>query len=61
MWYFNHRVFWLHENQRAFVSDIKGNNFARIYGQGLNGLTSMEIIDPSLHPYPGKLVNGYSK
>ncbi|KAG8193693.1 hypothetical protein JTE90_024054 [Oedothorax gibbosus] len=50
--YYSHRVFWLHENQQAFVSDIKGNNLARMRREGLNGLTSMEIIDPSLHPYP---------
>ncbi|KFM82025.1 Proto-oncogene tyrosine-protein kinase ROS, partial [Stegodyphus mimosarum] len=52
MWYFSNRLFWLHEKLKAFVSDINGKNFAGVEGLGLNGLTSLEIIDPSLQPHP---------
>ncbi|XP_054720908.1 proto-oncogene tyrosine-protein kinase ROS-like [Uloborus diversus] len=50
--YFSNRLFWLDENERAFVSDINGKNFAHITGLGLHGLTSINLIDPSLQPYP---------
>ncbi|GIY65962.1 tyrosine-protein kinase receptor [Caerostris darwini] len=52
VWYYNTKLFWLHENEKAFVSDISGKNFAHINGLGLNGLTSMEIMDDSMHTYP---------
>ncbi|XP_035208124.1 proto-oncogene tyrosine-protein kinase ROS-like, partial [Stegodyphus dumicola] len=52
MWYFSNRLFWLHEKLKAFVSDINGKNFAGVEGLGLNGLTSLEIIDSSLQPHP---------
>ncbi|GFT84439.1 proto-oncogene tyrosine-protein kinase ROS [Nephila pilipes] len=55
VWYFNNKIFWLHENQKAFVSDVNGKNFAQIKGLGLNGLTSIEIIDPLLQTYPDNL------
>ncbi|GFQ68878.1 proto-oncogene tyrosine-protein kinase ROS [Trichonephila clavata] len=48
VYYFNNKIFWLHENQKAFVSDLNGKNFAQIKGLGLNGITSLQIIDPML-------------
>lgn len=53
-WYYSNRLYWLHENQKAFVSDINGKNLAEVDGLGLNGLSSIGIIDPSLQLYPGK-------
>ncbi|XP_055926559.1 proto-oncogene tyrosine-protein kinase ROS-like isoform X2 [Argiope bruennichi] len=55
VFYYNRKIFWIHENQRAFVSDINGKNFAHIEGLGLTALTSMEIMDPLLQTFPDNL------
>ncbi|CAL1296241.1 unnamed protein product [Larinioides sclopetarius] len=55
VFYYNRKIFYIHENQRAFVSDINGKNFAHIDGLGLTALSSMEIIDPLLQTFPDNL------
>ncbi|XP_042904175.1 proto-oncogene tyrosine-protein kinase ROS isoform X2 [Parasteatoda tepidariorum] len=50
--YFANRLFYFHESHKSFVSDVNGKNFAQMEGVGLEGLSSIEIIDNSLHAYP---------
>ncbi|XP_064488538.1 proto-oncogene tyrosine-protein kinase ROS-like isoform X2 [Ornithodoros turicata] len=55
IWYFSNRLYWIHQQKEASISNMLGQNVATLKGSGLHGLRALAIVDPSLHPYPGGL------
>ena len=54
--YFNDRLFWLREHNETMISDMKGQNLATLRGTGLLDISSLAIVNPSMHLIP----NGFS-
>ncbi|XP_025828950.1 proto-oncogene tyrosine-protein kinase ROS isoform X3 [Agrilus planipennis] len=50
--YFNNRLLWLQNDKNAIISNLTGNNMARLGGKSLYGLTTFTVMDSDLLQWP---------
>lgn len=55
VWYFSNRLYWIHQEKEAIISNMIGQNIATLRGLGLYELKALAVVDASLQPYPGGL------
>ncbi|KAH8022561.1 hypothetical protein HPB51_025658 [Rhipicephalus microplus] len=55
VWYFSDRLYWIHQEKQAVISNMLGQSVATLKGLGLFELKALAVVDSSLQPYPGKI------
>ncbi|XP_050027352.2 proto-oncogene tyrosine-protein kinase ROS isoform X2 [Dermacentor andersoni] len=53
VWYFSDRLYWIHQEKQAVISNMLGQSVATLKGLGLFELKALAVVDSSLQPYPG--------
>uniref|UniRef100_T1IRG8 receptor protein-tyrosine kinase n=1 Tax=Strigamia maritima TaxID=126957 RepID=T1IRG8_STRMM len=50
--YLSDRLFWLHNQREALITDMTGRNIASLHGPGLSNLKTFTVIDTLQQSYP---------
>ncbi|XP_077540102.1 receptor protein-tyrosine kinase sevenless isoform X2 [Haemaphysalis longicornis] len=53
VWYFSDRLYWIHQEKQAVISNMLGQSVATLKGLGLFDLKALAVVDASLQPSPG--------
>ncbi|XP_077488341.1 receptor protein-tyrosine kinase sevenless isoform X1 [Amblyomma americanum] len=52
VWYFSDRLYWIHQEKQAVISNMLGQSVATLKGLGLYELKALAVVDASLQPHP---------
>ncbi|KAH9381223.1 hypothetical protein HPB48_014466 [Haemaphysalis longicornis] len=52
VWYFSDRLYWIHQEKQAVISNMLGQSVAMLKGLGLFDLKALAVVDASLQPSP---------
>lgn len=54
LYYFSERLIWLQDDKHAIISDVYGQNKAKLNSSFMNNVHTIAVVDPNLEIIPGE-------